>query len=121
MTRLGLIGGHAAAHVAEADECDFGQVRSSNGVHSSFDGSGAKMSSSMASVTPRRVSGDHFGALSLSMITARTPSRKSWRNETRAPIRYSIAMFSVNEVRVLPMRSWRKATFRVCGDLVFRM
>ena len=40
-------------------------------------GSGAKISSSIASVTPASVDGCHFGALSLSTIKARTPSMKS--------------------------------------------
>ena len=48
-----------------------------SGVHSSAGSSGANIASSMASVTPSSEAGDHCGALSLSTITARTPSRKS--------------------------------------------
>ncbi len=45
--RLGLVGGHPAAHVAEADESDAGHDRvSGSGVHSSPGGKGAKISSS---------------------------------------------------------------------------
>ena len=47
-----------------------------------------------------------------------TTDWKSCRCTTRAPIRYSIAMCSVKDLACPPNRSWRKATFMVCGDLV---
>src|SRR3546814_4608783 len=51
-----------------------GQV---SGVHCSVSGNGAKIASIQASVTASAVGGFHFGLLSLSTISARTPSRKS--------------------------------------------
>ena len=50
------------------------QVR---GVHFSFSGKGAKIASIQSSVTASGLAGSHLGLLSLSMISARTPSMKS--------------------------------------------
>ena len=94
MARLGLVGGHAAAHVAKPDKGDAfrhsGHLAGCVGCRAQVEastprpaGSGAKISSSSVSVTSSRLGGFHFGALSLSTITARTPSRKSCRCTTR--------------------------------------
>ncbi len=76
------------------------------------------MPSSWAAVTPSGVAGLHFGALSFSTITARTPSMKSWLCTMRAPMRYSMAMFSAKVAQRAPRASWRRLTFMVVGDLV---
>src|SRR5437868_10738965 len=51
---------------------------SGNGAQASRSGSGAKRTSSISSVTSSGVAGFHRGKLSLSISSARTPSRKSW-------------------------------------------
>ena len=72
----------------------------------------------MGSVTPSSVAGDHLGALSLSTITARTPSAKSWLTTMRAAMRISMAISSAKSVMAAPARIWRRATFMERGDLV---
>jgi hypothetical protein len=72
MPRLDQIGSHAAAHVAKANECDF-----HSGLHCSLAGKGAKIVSIVVSEMSSAQAGFQRGALSLSTITARTPSTKS--------------------------------------------
>src|SRR3546814_3874933 len=90
---------------------------SGKGVHSLLAGSGAKSDSTSSLVTPSGVAGFHRGALSLSTITARTPSTKSGRRITWQAMRYSIRMLSAKLDLAAPSANWRKATLIVCGDL----
>src|SRR3546814_1304889 len=89
---------------------------SGKGVHSLLAGSGAKSDSTSSLVTPSGVAGFHRGALSLSTITARTPSTKSGRRITWQAMRYSIRMLSAKLDLAAPSANWRKATLIVCGD-----
>src|SRR3546814_13120288 len=90
---------------------------SGKGVHSLLAGSGAKSDSTSSLVTPSGVAGFHRGALSLSTITARTPSTKSGRRITWQAMRYSIRMLSAKLDLAAPSAHWRKATLIVRGDL----
>ena len=80
MLRLGEIGGHRAAHVAETDEGDFRHgfllLVPDQSKNRSFD-TGLKWASIIAWVTPSMVGGFHLGFWSLSISSARTPSKKS--------------------------------------------
>src|SRR3546814_16097936 len=71
---------------------------SGKGVHSLLAGSGAKSDSTSSLVTPSGVAGFHRGALSLSPITARTPSTTSGRRITWQAMRYSIRMLSAKQI-----------------------
>ena len=80
MLRLAEIRGHRATHVAETDEGDLRHgflpllpVQSKN---RSF-ATGLKCASTIARVTPSLVGGFHLGFWSLSISSARTPSKKS--------------------------------------------
>ena len=59
------------------------------------------MRSIRSGVTPWGVAGFHLGALSLSTITARTPSAKSGRVSTREAMRYSMVMLAAKSVQEL--------------------
>ena len=68
--------------------------------------------------TASGVAGSQRGALSLSMITARTPSMKSCRCTTCAPTAYSCFISSAKLAIAAPSWSSRSETFIVCGDFV---
>src|SRR3546814_18054938 len=90
---------------------------SGKGVHSLLAGSGAKSDSTSSLVTPSGVAGFHRGALSLSTITARTPSTKSGRRITWQAMRYSIRMLSAKLDLAAPQATWPLAPFDVGGAL----
>src|SRR5579872_6560514 len=92
-----------------------GSYKPGRGVHSSPAGSGAKIASTIASLTPPRASGDQAGLLSLSTITERTPSLKScvitWRRATRYSVTKSSAIVAGCEAA-----SRRNETLELIGD-----
>src|SRR5690606_23296141 len=62
---------------------DKDRIVAHRGFHSSWGGKGAKIESISSSLTSSGVAGFHLGVLSLSTMTARTPSAKSGRTRVR--------------------------------------